>query len=208
MTKIGAWRARALAIGLGASMSGCAAEAVKLEDSSGENEADDENDGLETQQLGLVGETRGPIWISVLGPPLKPALPKVLDIQRGSLESGGAALLWDLKRSDDTANQRWFVEQIGERVVVLRNQKSGLCLDKSQSYGTGNGVPVYQYYCHRGYNQQWYFEHIGDSRNDWGMLINLEDGRCLDVSGANYTNGAGLIVWDCHGGWNQRWNIF
>ncbi|MDQ1017554.1 non-reducing end alpha-L-arabinofuranosidase family hydrolase [Streptomyces afghaniensis] len=32
-------------------------------------------------------------------------------------------------------------------------------------------------------------------------------GRCLDVPGANQTDGTNLQIWDCHGGNNQQWTL-
>ncbi|MFD7245459.1 non-reducing end alpha-L-arabinofuranosidase family hydrolase [Streptomyces massasporeus] len=32
-------------------------------------------------------------------------------------------------------------------------------------------------------------------------------GRCLDVPGANQTNGTNVQIWDCHGGTNQQWTL-
>ncbi|MBZ3906503.1 non-reducing end alpha-L-arabinofuranosidase family hydrolase [Streptomyces griseiscabiei] len=31
--------------------------------------------------------------------------------------------------------------------------------------------------------------------------------RCLDVSGANQTDGTNVQIWDCHGGANQQWTL-
>jgi hypothetical protein len=32
-------------------------------------------------------------------------------------------------------------------------------------------------------------------------------GRCLDVSGADQTDGTNVQIWDCHGGTNQQWTL-
>ncbi|WP_033308688.1 non-reducing end alpha-L-arabinofuranosidase family hydrolase [Streptomyces iakyrus] len=32
-------------------------------------------------------------------------------------------------------------------------------------------------------------------------------GRCLDVPGANQTDGTNVQIWDCHGGTNQQWTL-
>ncbi|MFJ3617423.1 non-reducing end alpha-L-arabinofuranosidase family hydrolase [Streptomyces iakyrus] len=32
-------------------------------------------------------------------------------------------------------------------------------------------------------------------------------GRCLDVPGADQTNGTNVQIWDCHGGTNQQWTL-
>ncbi|MEU5217153.1 non-reducing end alpha-L-arabinofuranosidase family hydrolase [Streptomyces sp. NPDC020807] len=40
-----------------------------------------------------------------------------------------------------------------------------------------------------------------------GALRGVASGRCLDVPGADRTEGTSLQVWDCHGGANQRWTL-
>jgi hypothetical protein len=36
-------------------------------------------------------------------------------------------------------------------------------------------------------------------------LVNVNSGRCLDVSGAGTAAGTATIIWDCHGQANQQW---
>src|SRR5205823_3965242 len=38
-----------------------------------------------------------------------------------------------------------------------------------------------------------------------GPLRDSAANRCLDVNGANQTNGTPVIIWDCHGATNQQW---
>jgi hypothetical protein len=40
-----------------------------------------------------------------------------------------------------------------------------------------------------------------------GALRGVGSGRCLDVPGANQTDGTNLQIWDCHGGTNQQWTL-
>jgi hypothetical protein len=40
-----------------------------------------------------------------------------------------------------------------------------------------------------------------------GALRGAGSGRCLDVPGANQTDGTNLQIWDCHGGTNQQWTL-
>jgi hypothetical protein len=39
-----------------------------------------------------------------------------------------------------------------------------------------------------------------------GAIVGLA-GKCLDVWGADATNGKAVILWDCHGGPNQSWSV-
>jgi endonuclease/exonuclease/phosphatase family metal-dependent hydrolase len=38
------------------------------------------------------------------------------------------------------------------------------------------------------------------------QIVNHDSGLCLDVAGANVSNGSNVLVWDCHGGDWQRFN--
>lgn len=39
----------------------------------------------------------------------------------------------------------------------------------------------------------------------WDLVLNLNSGLCLEVSGWSTANGAGVNQWECHGGANQQW---
>jgi hypothetical protein len=39
------------------------------------------------------------------------------------------------------------------------------------------------------------------------ILRGVGSNRCLDVSGAQTTNGTQMIIWDCNGGANQQWTL-
>lgn len=154
-------------------------------------------------------------YISVLNPPGQSGK-KVLDIANWSTVDRGPAHLWALRTTGTVSNQRWTIVKYmtlyttGTPVDVyyFQNQLSGKCLDKSQDVLDANGAAVYQITCSYHDNQLWeFFPGFGGNSN-WGELANLSDGRCLDVHGASFTDGAPLQVWDCTGGWNQRWNIF
>ena len=50
------------------------------------------------------------------------------------------------------------------------------------------------------------------SAQRWGLWNSTQeirsevaDNRCLDISGANYTDGARIQLWECYGGQNQKW---
>uniref|UniRef100_UPI001AD837C6 acyltransferase domain-containing protein n=1 Tax=Streptomyces capitiformicae TaxID=2014920 RepID=UPI001AD837C6 len=40
-----------------------------------------------------------------------------------------------------------------------------------------------------------------------GSLRNPQSGKCLDVSGANSSDGTLVHLWSCHGGANQKWTL-
>ncbi|MEV0198448.1 RICIN domain-containing protein [Nonomuraea sp. NPDC050691] len=147
------------------------------------------------------------IWISVQTPAGSSGK-KVLDIRGYSTEDRGQATLSDHRTSGEVRNQRWIVEEVGNtnghRLIRLRNVLSKKCLDKSEDVPNANGNAVYQYGCSSASNQKW--EVLGSSGHV--QLKNVAGGRCLDVKGPDFTNGAILHVWDCYSTWSQRWNVF
>ncbi|MEZ0075158.1 RICIN domain-containing protein [Planotetraspora sp. GP83] len=145
-------------------------------------------------------------WISVLGPNGSIG-PKVLDIKDKSTANGARAQLWQLNRTD---NQLWTIERIGTYgnyyYYELKNKLSQKCLDMATDGPVGNGTRVQQWDCRHTANQRWIARPV-QSGNNWVELVNIESGRCLDVTDVNYADGALLQVWSCSGDWNQRWNI-
>ncbi len=168
--------------------------------------------GLSTLLVGPAPASAGAsnIYISVLTPS-DVIGPKVLDIANWSRDDRGPAHLWHLETTGNFSNQRWDVvasyEPGMDNVVELRNRNSGKCLDKSMDRGNYDGAPVYQYTCSGEDNQQWHFVDVVPG-SKWGWLVNVADGRCLDVRDVNYSDGAPLQVWTCKNSWNQRWNVF
>jgi len=152
----------------------------------------------------------GPTYISVLGP-YNATDTKVLDIANWSMDNRGPAHLWTLRTTGNVDNQRWYVFDSGtlngHRVVELVNVNSNKCLDKSEDVPNANGNAVYQYRCTGLNNQLWEFIPGPDAFSHWGELKNVAGGRCLDIQGPSFTDGARIHVWDCYGAWNQRWNI-
>ncbi|GAA4241759.1 hypothetical protein GCM10022254_71920 [Actinomadura meridiana] len=139
---------------------------------------------------------------------------KVLDVEGWSRDDRGRVHLWEFRTTDDVRNQRWIVERVGDMnghdVFRFINQLSGKCLDKSDDNPNGNGNLVYQFTCHGGNNQNWEKIPFGD--DGWTQLRNVAGGRCLDIEGPRWDNGATIHVWDCYGSdgkpaWSQRWNI-
>jgi len=134
--------------------------------------------------------------------------PKVIDIAGWSMEDRGKAQIKSLSTTGNVRNQRWVITQEAGSIYSFRNVLSGKCLDKSLDAPDANGNLVYQYTCNTSNpNQLWLFMSVVPG-SKWGMLRSYSGGRCLDVRGKSFTNGAQLQVWDCVGDWNQRFNIF
>jgi hypothetical protein len=78
---------------------------------------------------------------------------------------------------------------------------SGKCLD-IPSGSLDAGIPVQQYTCHGGTNQQWRFEPTGSGTY---LVKAVHSAKCLDMEGAWFDNGGKAQQWDCHGWYNQQW---
>uniref|UniRef100_UPI000ADB1FF3 carbohydrate-binding protein n=1 Tax=Streptomyces europaeiscabiei TaxID=146819 RepID=UPI000ADB1FF3 len=111
---------------------------------------------------------------------------KCLDVRDGGSADGTAV---QISSCTGSAGQRWTVAP-GSTVKAL-----GKCLDV-----TGNGSRVQLWSCNGGANQNWQVYPDGSLRNP-------QAGKCLDVSGANSSDGTLVSLWTCHGGANQKWTL-
>ena len=68
--------------------------------------------------------------------------------------------------------------------------------------GTADGTAIIQWSCHGQANQQW--EEV--PANGGFTLRSKASGKCLNVSGISYTQGAKMHLWNCHDGDNQVFN--
>ncbi|MEU8266961.1 RICIN domain-containing protein [Sphaerisporangium sp. NPDC049002] len=133
------------------------------------------------------------------------------------MANGAPAQLWQLRTASpgvEVGNQRWiitvkYIDADNHVVYELKNQLSGKCLDMAIDGAIGNNTRVQQWDCSGASNQRWTAVPApADLGSSWVQLVNLRSGLCLDISGASYTNGRPLVVYQCHGSWNQRWNIY
>lgn len=133
------------------------------------------------------------------------------------MANGAPAQLWQLRTASpgvEVRNQRWiitvkYIDSDNHGVYELKNQLSQKCLDMAIDGPIGNSTRVQQWDCSGASNQRWKAVPApADLGSEWVQLVNLRSGLCLDVSGALYTNGRSLIVYQCNGRWNQRWNIY
>ncbi|MBB2749333.1 UNVERIFIED_ORG: hypothetical protein FHR35_009246 [Microbispora rosea subsp. rosea] len=150
-------------------------------------------------------------WVSIMTRPSGSGLgPVVLDVKDGSLDNGATVQLWLLAMN---AQQYWTISQTGTQnghpTYMLKNKKSGRCLDMKNDGAVGNGTRVQQWDCNGTANQIWYTVQVdqGGSYKDWVWLVNLQSNLCLDATGASNNNGTPLQVWQCTRVWNQRFNI-
>ncbi|MFG2232769.1 ricin-type beta-trefoil lectin domain protein [Streptomyces sp. NPDC048723] len=101
---------------------------------------------------------------------------KCADNDFGRDTDGNKIQLWDCRRSDGGASQKFDVTAAGELRIA------GKCLD-IKGAGTANGSPVILWPCLTGaWNQQWL-------PTATGGFCNPVSGRCLDVAQARIDNG-------------------
>jgi hypothetical protein len=93
----------------------------------------------------------------------------------------------------------------------LHNYNSDKCLDVPNSSKV-NGTHIQQWTCIINSNpsqpqippnQAWGFPNA--ARSGYVTAVNLNSGKCLDVTGRSTANGAVVQQWTCNGGTNQEW---
>ena len=96
-----------------------------------------------------------------------------------------------------------FMESgIEQDLFMIKNQKSGLCLDISGSDGSG-AVGIYD--CDGGIDQHFYLRNRGEIV-DSGKLQNQKSGECLDVSG--YDGLGNVQSWKCEDRADQVFTLY
>ena len=81
----------------------------------------------------------------------------------------------------------------------LRNAATGTCAD-GQGYNSRNNTTLQSYACHGGRNQGFWYDATRQS-----LHVELSHDRCLDVSGARFSSGTTVNLYDCNGTAAQRW---
>ncbi len=120
---------------------------------------------------------------------------KVLDVSEISTRAWQPLHQWDWVNGD---NQKFILTRVEGDWYEIKAVHSGLCLDISGA-SRERGARLIQYYCNRGYNQQFRFY-------DFGAIQVRHTGMVLDVYNNGRQNGAAIVQWPWHGGNNQRWN--
>ncbi|MGG7572914.1 ricin-type beta-trefoil lectin domain protein [Streptomyces sirii] len=80
----------------------------------------------------------------------------------------------------------------------LKNAGTGSCVDATGG-SSRNGTAVGGWDCNGQRHQDWWYD--GEQGS---VHVGLTQDRCLDVPGARYEAGAGLVLWNCSGAANQR----
>jgi hypothetical protein len=106
-----------------------------------------------------------------------------------STANGAQIHLWECQPVN--TNQNFTLNSAGEMRV------NGKCLD---AYTGKSGDPAVVHDCTGGGNQKWTYD---SATGEIKGINNL----CLDVWGANASNGTKIHVFTCHGQTNQKWDL-
>ena len=128
---------------------------------------------------------------------------KCLDVTGRSTANGARIQQWDCDVSGNGsgANQGWgFVPAATSGYYTAVNLNSGKCLDVT-GRSTANGAVLQQWTCNGGTNQEWFPRVVQNNpAATIYNLVNLNSGKCLDVTGRSTANGAVVQQWTCNGG--------
>lgn len=95
-----------------------------------------------------------------------------------------------------TAPQQWEYADSGDassRWQQFKTDYDGTCVDIS-------GQNLVHVACNGNLSQYWIY-----NPNDQTFRSAVDFNRCMDVEGANYSDGTQVISWPCNGGNNQKW---
>jgi hypothetical protein len=112
------------------------------------------------------------------------------------------------KCGNGQSNQQWQLQPTGGGYYELLNRHAagqGEVLDIAGGNGaTDNGARTQLWAFAGGANQQWQPVPLG---NGYDKLVARHSGKCLDVPGADTSNGVQLQQWDCDGNPQQAFRL-
>jgi hypothetical protein len=115
----------------------------------------------------------------------------VLDIEGGSVNDGGKAILWSPNGGE---NQKFKIKN-----NAIFSVKSGKALDCSG--GLKQGGQIIQWTPHGQANQQWVYDPVTKA------IKSTTQNLVLDVKGGNLKPGGEVIAWPPNNGPNQKWEL-
>jgi hypothetical protein len=124
----------------------------------------------------------------------------VVDVTGASTSEGTDIDQWT---NNNTPNQQWKLNNLGNNYVSLINVNSGLALEV---YGasTTAGAAIDQWPYDSGKGQIW---QIVSKGSGYYELLNENSGQALDVTGASTTKGTDLDQYTVSGNANQLWSF-
>lgn len=142
---------------------------------------------------GNLNDQQVPIKIGTFG---DPGQPKATDVKT----DGEVIYILD-STGNVTVSGCNMYGQLGTVDNVLRNEKSGMCIDNPYNQSS-NAVQLWQYNCDDANNggdaQEWAF-------NPNGEIKNLATNTCIDLANNNVANGVPIQRYECNNGPAQKW---
>lgn len=149
-----------------------------------------------------MGDTGGPVIRTVNGTPQLAALNSrsyqggCFGIDATETRTGGIAT-----RVDDLAS---WVSGFVDAFRPLKNVGTQRCLAVPAA-NTGNNIPLIQWTCSTGAEQQWRLEHVDGGNGDRYRVRNSNSKKCLAMPAASKEDAAQAIQWPCGTGTEQVW---
>ncbi|MFF4348181.1 RICIN domain-containing protein [Streptomyces sp. NPDC001530] len=122
----------------------------------------------------------------------------LMDVKYGSTSPGAPIIQW---KSNNGANQEWFLTRTSSGAYTVRSANSGLCLDTPNSQ---DSIQLVQNTCNGSSRQQWKIQPVGDGTY---TLANAANGLLADNIKSSTKEGTEIIQWASGGGANQHWTL-
>jgi hypothetical protein len=135
-----------------------------------------------------------------------------LDVPGFSEDDGQPIQQFTLNYGD---NQHWTIQPTDDaplgpdKTFTIRSLSSGKCLDVPDG-DPSNNVPINQFRCHEGPNQQWRFVPEVDEFGEltgFFTIVNQATGGCIDVPNGSQDSGQFVQQFQLNGGANQSWKL-
>lgn len=114
--------------------------------------------------------------------------------------NGAGVLMVDCQGA---ASQLWNWDPA--QPLHLRNVHTGKCL--TVAWGNGdNGAALHSFDCNKDWGSQMFYRPASTPAEVGRLRTMMSPNRCVEISGANWWQGANVQLWDCNGGNHQLWN--
>lgn len=134
-----------------------------------------------------------------------------LDVPGFSGDDGQRIQQYQLNYGD---NQRWMIQPTDDaplgpaKTYTIRSVSSRKCLDVPDG-NPADQVPINQFACNGGANQQWRFIPVNEfgQMTNFFEIVNQATGKCIDVPDASRQSAQPIQQFTPNGGSNQMWKL-
>lgn len=130
---------------------------------------------------------------------------KAMDVASASTANGANIQQWS---DNGSGAQRFAIRRVSGDEFTMVNQTSGKCVDVA-GWSTVDGGNIAQWDCHGGANQRFKFNGsvTGPVANGRYKLINVNSGKCVDVTAASIADGANIQQYTCNNTGAQAFDL-